>query len=92
VILGVSPDDSKSHLKFKKKYDLPFTLLADTEKGLCRLYEVWGLKRNMGREYEGVFRTTYLIDAEGKIANVFEKVKPGGHSGEILAMVKRLGW
>jgi peroxiredoxin Q/BCP len=85
TILGVSPDSSKSHAKFKAKYGLPFPLLADTEHKVCELYEVWGPKKAMGREYMGVFRTTYLIDENGKIIHVFENVKPAGHSAEILS-------
>jgi peroxiredoxin Q/BCP len=85
TILGVSPDSSKSHAKFKAKYGLPFPLLADTEHKVCELYKVWGLKKAMGREYMGVFRTTYLIDENGKIIHVFENVKPAGHSAEILS-------
>lgn len=85
VILGVSPDTPKSHLKFKNKYELPFTLLADADHKVCELYEVWGRKKYMGREYDGVFRTTYLIDSQGNIAKVFENVKPANHSEEILA-------
>jgi len=88
VILGVSPDSSSSHAKFKAKYGLPFTLLADTEHKVCELYQVWGQKKNYGREYMGVFRTTYLIDKQGMIIHVFENVKPAGHSAEILAELK----
>ena len=85
VILGVSPDSPDSHLKFKKKYALPFTLLADTEHKVCELYGVWGKKQMYGKEYMGVFRTTYLINEEGIILKVFENVKPADHSAEILA-------
>jgi peroxiredoxin Q/BCP len=88
TILGVSPDTSKSHARFKEKYGLPFHLLADAEKQVCTLYQVWGLKKAMGREYMGVFRTTYLIDEKGMIAHVFENVKPAGHSTEILSKLK----
>ncbi|OGO63954.1 MAG: peroxiredoxin, partial [Chloroflexi bacterium RBG_19FT_COMBO_47_9] len=88
TILGVSPDTSKSHAKFKAKYGLPFPLLADAEHKVCELYKVWGLKKMMGREYNGVFRTTYLINEKGKIVRVFENVKPAGHSAEILAELK----
>lgn len=84
TILGVSPDTPKEHAKFKKKYNLPFTLLADVGHKVCDLYGVWGPKKFMGREYEGVLRTTFLIDPEGQIAKVFENVKPEGHSAEIL--------
>lgn len=87
-ILGVSPDTSKDHVKFKAKYNLPFTLLADPDHAVCKLYGVWGLKKSMGREYEGVFRTTYLIGSNGKIVKVFENVKPEGHSQEVLAALK----
>jgi peroxiredoxin Q/BCP len=88
TILGVSPDSAKSHTKFKEKYNLPFTLLADEEHAVCELYGVWGLKKMMGREYTGVFRTTFVIDANGKIVKVFEGVKPDGHSAEVLAALK----
>ena len=84
-ILGVSPDTPKSHAKFKAKYGLPFPLLADVEHKVCELYGVWGLKKFMGREYMGVFRTTFLIDKQGQILHVFENVKPAEHSAEILA-------
>ncbi len=85
VILGVSPDSPKKHAKFKEKYGLPFTLLADEKHQVCELYGVWGPKKFMGRQYEGVYRTTFLIDAQGKIVKVFENVKPDGHSAEVLA-------
>ncbi len=84
VILGVSPDSVKQQADFKAKYDLPFTLLDDTEHEVSKAYGVWGLKKFGGREYMGVHRTTYLIDAEGKIIAVFENVKPAEHSQEIL--------
>jgi peroxiredoxin Q/BCP len=90
VILGVSPDDSKSHAKFKQKFTLQFPLLADNEHKICNLYEVWGPKKFMGREYEGVQRTTFLVDASGRIAKVFENVKPAEHSAEVLAAIKSL--
>lgn len=91
TIVGVSADDEKSHRKFIEKNSLPFTLLADTEKEVVNLYGVWGKKKMYGREYDGIFRTTFLIDAEGKIAKVFEKVKPSVHSEEVLEAVKSLG-
>jgi peroxiredoxin Q/BCP len=84
VILGVSPDSPKSHAKFKSKYNLPFSLLADENHQVCQLYGVWGRKKAMGREYDSVFRTTFLIDAKGKILKVFKDVKPQGHSKELL--------
>ncbi len=85
TILGVSPDSSESHTKFKAKHHLPFSLLADTEHKVCELYGVWGKKQMYGKEYFGVNRTTYLIGKDGTIRKVFEKVKPAEHSSEILA-------
>ena len=85
VILGISPDPPKKHAKFKEKYHLPFTLLADETHEVCERYGVWGLKKYMGREYMGVLRTTFLIDPQGGIARVFEGVKPAEHSAEVLA-------
>jgi peroxiredoxin Q/BCP len=90
VILGVSPDTPKSHLKFKNKYELPFTLLADADHKVCELYEVWGRKKFRGREYDGVFRTTFLIDSQGNIVRVFENVKPANHSEEILTALAEI--
>ncbi len=87
VILGVSPDSPKSHAKFKAKFQLPFTLLADEEHKICELYEVWGRKKFMGKEYDGVFRTTYLINPDGMIVKVFENVKPSDHITEVLALI-----
>ena len=84
VILGVSPDSSKSHTKFKSKYHLPFPLLADEDHKVCDLYGAWGPKKFMGKEYEGVLRTTFLIGPDGTIIKVWEGVKPEGHSKEIL--------
>jgi peroxiredoxin Q/BCP len=89
TILGVSPASPKSHAKFKSKYALPFSLLADEEHKVCELYQVWGLKKYMGREYMGVFRTTFLIDKDGVITHVYENVKPADHSAEILAKLKK---
>lgn len=89
IVLGISPDTSKSHAKFKAKYNLPFTLLADEGHQVCDLYGVWGLKKFMGREYEGVLRTTFLIDENGMVKKVFPNVKPDGHSAVVLAALKR---
>jgi len=88
TILGVSPDTPESHLKFKEKYQLPFTLLADVDHKVCELYKVWGLKKSFGREYDGVHRTTYLIDPAGVIQHVFKKVSPANHSAEVLSMLE----
>lgn len=84
-ILGISPDSVQSHAKFKQKYQLPFPLLADEAHKVCDLYGVWGPKKFMGREYEGVLRTTFLIGPDGKILRVFENVRPAEHSAEVLA-------
>jgi peroxiredoxin Q/BCP len=89
VILGVSPDSVKSHVKFKEKFHLPFPLLADEEHKICDLYGVWGLKNKFGREYYGVLRTTFVINAEGKIVKVFDNVKPDGHSAEVLTALRQ---
>jgi peroxiredoxin Q/BCP len=85
VVLGVSPDGPASHQKFRKKYELPFTLLADEDHAVAEAYGAWGEKSMYGRKYFGVLRTTYIIDPAGKIARVFEKVKPRGHAAEVLA-------
>ena len=90
ILLGVSADSPKSHAKFKEKYGLPFLLLADEDHVVCDKYQVWGPKKLMGREYEGISRTTFLIDANGKIARVFENVKPSEHSAEVLEALKAL--
>ncbi len=84
-IFGVSNDDEKSHLKFISKYSLPFDLLADTDKKLVNDYEVYGEKNMYGKKYMGINRTTFLIDADGKIAKIFKKVKVDEHAGEVLA-------
>ncbi len=87
TILGVSPDSPKAHIKFKAKYHLPYTLLADINHQVCELYGVWGRKKFAGREYDGIFRTTFLIDAAGMIKHVFENVKPADHSAEVLQAI-----
>ena len=85
VILGVSPDNVASHVKFKNKFDLPFPLLADDGHKVCDEYGVWGPKKFMGKEYEGVLRTTFLIDGNGIVIKVFENVRPAEHSAEVLS-------
>jgi len=90
TILGISPDTSKSHAKFKAKYELPFTLLADPDHQIASLYGVWGRKKLMGREYDGILRTTFLIGPDSRIIKVFENVKPAEHSVEVLAELKTL--
>jgi peroxiredoxin Q/BCP len=86
-VLGVSVDDEKSHKKFAEKYDLPFRLLADTDKKIVKDYGVWGEKSLYGRKFMGIHRVTYVIDEKGKVAAVWPKVKPDGHADEILASV-----
>lgn len=85
AVLGVSPDTETAHKKFTAKYDLPFSLLADTDHSISEAYGVYGEKKFMGRKYMGVHRTTFLIDEKGKIKKVFEKVKPEDHASEVLA-------
>lgn len=84
AILGVSPDSEKKHQKFIEKYDLPFDLLADTEKETCEMFGVWVKKSMYGREYMGVARTTFIIDENGVIEEVISKVKTKEHTDQIL--------
>ena len=85
VILGVSPDGVDSHVKFKTKYDLPFTLLADPEKEVAQAYGAWGEKTNYGRTYFGILRATFVIGADGIVKRVFTKVTPATHADDVLA-------
>jgi peroxiredoxin Q/BCP len=89
-VLGVSIDHEKSHGSFAQKYELPFGLLADTEKRMVEAYGVWGEKSMYGRKYVGTQRVTYLIDKTGYIAAVFPKVKPAEHAEEILAFIQNM--
>ena len=88
VILGVSPDSVKSHKKFSEKYKLKFDLLADDEKKVVEKYGVWKEKSIYGRKYMGVERTTFIIDENGKIKKIFNKVKVDGHNREVLEALK----
>ncbi len=88
VILGVSPDDTASHAKFAKKFELPFSLLADPGAAVCQAYGVWKEKNMYGKKYMGVERTTFVIDAKGMVKKVFPKVKVDGHADEVLAAIK----
>jgi peroxiredoxin Q/BCP len=83
-VWGISVDDPASHTRFRRKYNLPFTLLSDTDKKVVKEYEVWVEKMNYGRKYWGTARTTFLIDKNGDIVHVFEKVKPDEHAREVL--------
>jgi peroxiredoxin Q/BCP len=85
VVLGVSPDDESSHGKFRKKYELPFTLLADTDHSVSEQYGVWGEKKFAGKSYMGVKRSTFVIDADGTVKTVMHDVKPATHADEVLA-------
>ena len=84
VVLGVSPDSIASHEKFRDKFSLPFPLLADQDHAVAEAYGAWGEKSMYGRKYQGILRTTFIIDPAGRIAHVFEKVKPKGHAAEVL--------
>jgi peroxiredoxin Q/BCP len=84
VVLGVSPDPVKSHVKFIDKHRLPFTLLADEDKSIAQAYGVWGEKSFMGRKYMGNHRVTFLIDGAGRIAKIWPAVKPETHAAEVL--------
>jgi len=87
-VIGVSPDSAISHTKFIKKFDLNFTLLADTDKHLADACGVWVEKSMYGKTYMGVARTTFLLDENGIVVKVWEKVKPQGHAAEVLAALK----
>jgi len=86
IVLGVSPDGEKSHNKFIDKYNLQFDLLVDEEKKLCNAYGVWGRKKFMGREYDGVHRTTFIINEDGMIDQIINKVETKRHSQQILEL------
>ena len=90
AIVGISKDSVKRHDNFKKKYELPFRLVSDEEGKACEAFGVWVQKKLYGREYMGIERATFLIDAEGKVARVWHKVKVKGHADEVLAAVKEL--
>lgn len=88
VVLGVSTDTVASHKKFAEKYQLPFPLLADVDRAVVDAYGVWGPKNFMGRDYEGILRTSFLIDPNGVVRKVYEQVKPEIHAAEVLADLK----
>jgi len=87
VVLGVSPDSPASHTKFREKYGLNFTLLADEDHAVAEKYGVWQEKSMYGRTYWGVARTTYVIDGEGRVEQVLEKVKPAQHTDQVLELI-----
>jgi thioredoxin-dependent peroxiredoxin len=84
VVLGVSPDEAASHVKFKKKYGLPFTLLADPDHAVAEAYGAWGEKKNYGKTYMGIIRSTFVIDADGKLKKAMRNVKPDTHADKVL--------
>jgi len=84
VVLGISPDDESSHVKFKQKYGLPFTLLADPDHKVADQYGVWGERSLYGKKYMGIERSTFVIDAEGNVAKVMRRVKPDTHTQQVL--------
>ena len=88
MVLGISADKPSAQKKFKEKYELPYTLLADPDKKVCNAFGVIKEKNMYGKKVMGIERTTFLIGPEGKIAHIFNKVKPDGHAEEVLAHVK----
>ena len=88
MILGISPDTVAAQAKFKKKYDLPFALLADTDHAVAEQYGVWKEKTNYGKKYMGVERTTFVIAPDGRVTRVFEKVNAKGHAEEVAASLE----
>ncbi|TVR37275.1 MAG: thioredoxin-dependent thiol peroxidase [Nitriliruptor sp.] len=90
TVLGISPDDVDSHARFAAKYDLPHRLLADPDRQAIDAYGAWGVKKMYGREYEGVIRSTVLIDAAGNVAEVWPKVQPKAHADKVLHAIAAL--
>jgi peroxiredoxin Q/BCP len=90
VILGASGDSVDSHRKFKEKYDLPYTLLADESHEIAEAYGVWQKKSMFGKKYMGIARTTFIIGPDGRIAKVFDKVNPLGHAGDVAEAIEAL--
>jgi len=89
TIIGVSPDSEKSHEKFKTKYELPFQLIADTDKTIAHAYEVWGKKKFMGKEYEGILRTTFVINGKGIIEKIISKVDTKNATKQLLEVLEK---
>lgn len=87
-VIGVSPDSQQSHQKFRAKHELPFTLISDPDKVIIKQFGAWGPKKLYGREYEGLLRTTFVINENGYIENIFEKVKTKDHTNQILETIK----
>ncbi len=91
MVIGVSGDSVKKHANFKAKYNLPFTLLADSDHAICEAYGVWKEKSMFGKKYMGIDRTTFVIDTHGRVAKVFDKVQIAGHAAEVATAVEELG-
>ena len=89
TIIGVSPQDEKSHDKFKEKYNLPFELIPDTDKTIAQAYEVWGKKKFMGKEYDGILRTTFVINEKGIIENIISKVDTKNATKQLLEVIAK---
>jgi peroxiredoxin Q/BCP len=93
-VWGISPDGAASHAAFRARYQLPFVLLSDEDHAVAERYGAWGLKKNYGREYEGIIRSTFLVDPDGRIARVWPRVKADGHADRVLETLRELtaGW
>jgi peroxiredoxin Q/BCP len=89
IVLGISPDSPRSHTKFREKYGLPFTLLADEDHAVAEAYGVWVEKKMLGKKYMGIERSTFVIDADGNVAKVMRRVKPDTHADQVLAALPR---
>ena len=87
VVLGISPDDEAAHVRFREKYELPFTLLADPDHAVAEQYGVWGEKNYAGKKYMGISRTTFVIDADGNVVKTMRNVKPDGHPQKVLEVL-----
>lgn len=87
TIIGVSPDSEQSHIKFKSKYDLPFELIPDEDKSIAKAYKVWGTKKMYGKEYEGILRTTFIIDKNGIIKKIIDKVDTKNSTEQVLKVL-----
>ncbi|MCC6390042.1 MAG: thioredoxin-dependent thiol peroxidase [Bryobacterales bacterium] len=90
VVLGISPDEPRAQAKFKKKYNLPFTLLCDVEHKAAEAYGVWVEKSMYGKKYMGVERTTFVVGKDGRVKRIFSKVKPAGHAGQVLQALREV--
>lgn len=89
-VIGISPDNQPSHLKFTGKYELPFLLGADEERTVLKSYGAWGIKKRFGKESEGVIRSTFIVDTDGKLFKVWRSVKVNGHVEKVLEQVKKM--